>query len=134
MSVNGIRGASPPRRQIRQANSLTLLVRRAGARRSIRGPCNELRPQRFVLPPFRESKSPQVNLGIVVEEGHHLVQHIVIGRYDIEEILDDTYIIVYSAFIRRERYPRTNHTLHIIWDYLVYFIPNARMMATSITS
>lgn len=64
----------------------------------------------------------------------HFVKHVIVGRDDVKEILDDAHIIIDSSLVRRNSNPRTSHASHIIWNNLVDFVPNTSVMTTSVAS
>ena len=93
-----------------------------------------LLPQRFGFPTNRESKSCQVYLWKLAEQIVHFVKHVIVGRDDVKEILDDAHVIIDSSLVRRNSNPRTSHASHIIWNNLVDFVPNTSVMTTSVAS
>lgn len=64
----------------------------------------------------------------------HFVKHVIVGRDDVKEILDDAHVIIDSSLVRRNSNPRTSHASHIIWNNLVDFVPNTSVMTTSVAS
>ena len=55
-----------------------------------------LSPKWFVFPFLWEAKCIQIYLWIIRKKRLYLLEHIIVWRDDIQEILDDTYIIVYT--------------------------------------
>ncbi len=64
----------------------------------------------------------------------HFGKHIIVGRDNVKEILDDAHVIIDSTLVRRKCNPRTSHASHVIWNNLVDFVPNTGVVTTSIAS
>ena len=53
-------------------------------------------PKWFAFPSLWEAKCIQIYLRIIRKKRLYLLEQIIVWRDDIQEILDDTYIIVYT--------------------------------------
>ena len=90
-------------------------------------------PKRFVLPTCRESHDGGVDCGKIGKESVYFVEHVVVGRNDVNKILDDTYIEVYSKGICGQCNPRLEYTLWQGRHDGVLFVPNTGMMAATVS-
>ncbi len=93
----------------------------------------ELLPQGFTLPPTRETHGSNVNIRIFGKERINLRFHIILWRYDVQEIFNDTEVKVDSKTISRQCNPTARRTIGNHWANGVLLIPHAGMMATGIT-
>ena len=70
-----------------------------------------LLPQRFILPSTGEAHSGYVYIWEVSKKYINFTLHVVVGRDDIEEVLDDAKIEVDAKRICRQRNPTSCHTV-----------------------
>ena len=68
-------------------------------------------PKWFAFPSLWEAKCIQIYLWIIRKKRLYFLEHIIVWRDDIQEILDDTYIIVYTKWIRLKCNPWMSHLL-----------------------
>jgi len=68
-----------------------------------------LLPQRFALPSAREAHGGDVDGRVSGEKGIDLSLHVVVGRNDVEEILDDAKIEIDAEGIGRQCNPTACH-------------------------
>ena len=88
-------------------------------------------PQWFFLPvAWWEAQCAEVNFGIFCEESLHLVRHVISGRYDIEEVLDDAHVKIDSECIRGQVYPCAYNDVWHHGTQCVLLVPYTSMMAT----
>ena len=89
-----------------------------------------LLPQRFVFPTRRKTQGCFIYFWKRSKKSVHLVKHIVIWRYDVEEVLDDAHIKVHFQRICRQGNPRTWHSDWHGSTNREYPIPYTCMMTT----
>ena len=70
-----------------------------------------LLPQRFALPSAREAHGGDVDGRVGGEQGIDLRLHVVVGRNDVEEILDDAKVKVNAKRVRRQGDPTARHAV-----------------------
>ena len=68
-----------------------------------------LLPQRFALPSAREALGGDVDGRVSGEQGIDLSLHVVVGRNDVEEILDDAKAEIDFPLVDRNGNPRAAH-------------------------
>ena len=66
-----------------------------------------LLPQWFIFPTRRKTKGSFIYFWKRSKKSVHLIKHIVIWRYDVEEVLDDAHVKVHFQRIRLQGNPRT---------------------------
>jgi hypothetical protein len=72
---------------------------------------SRLLPQRLALPSAREAHGGDVNGRVSGEQGIDLRLHVVVGRNDVEEILDDAKIEIDAEGIGRQCNPTACHAV-----------------------
>ena len=70
-----------------------------------------LLPQRLALPSAREAHGGDVDGRVSGEQGIDLRLHVVVGRNDVEEILDDAKVKVNAKRVRRQGDPTARHAV-----------------------
>ncbi len=92
-----------------------------------------LLPQWFALPPTGHPHSCCINVREVCKQGINLCFHIVVGRNDVQEILDDAKVKIDAECICGQSYPTACHTVGKHWTDGVLLVPYTGMVATGIT-
>ena len=91
-----------------------------------------LLPQRFVLPSTGEAHGGCVDGWVVGKKRIDFGLHVVMGRNDVQEILDDAEVKVNSKRICWQIYPVSSHTVGKHRTYGILLVPNTSMVATGI--
>ena len=87
-------------------------------------PASGTLPKRFKLPPIGETERTKVNLRKVDKEPTELAGHIVFGRNNIQKILDDADVEIYTTRISQGN-PRTGDAYRQYRRYGIEFIPHS---------
>ena len=93
-----------------------------------------LLPQWFVLPAIGETHCCGINGWIIGKKRIYLGFHVVIGRNDVQEILDDAKVKVNTERICGQSYPIAHHAIRNHGADSVLLVPHTGMVATGITS
>ena len=98
-----------------------------------------LLPQRLALPSAREANGGDVDGRVSGEQGIDLSLHVVVGRNDVEEILDDAKIEIDAESIGRQCNPTARHAVGehrtdgvLEWDSVAHRIKITRPAHLSI--
>ena len=91
-----------------------------------------LLPQRFALPSAREAHGGDVDGRVSGEQSIDLRLHVVVGRNDVEEILDEAKIEIDAEGIGRQCNPTARHTVGKHRTDGVLLIPYTGMVATGV--
>ena len=91
-----------------------------------------LLPQRFALPSAREAHGGDVDGRVSDEQSIDLRFHVVVGRNDVEEILDDAKIEIDAEGIGRQCNPTACHAVGNHWSNGVLLVPYTGMVAAGI--
>ena len=91
-----------------------------------------LLPQWLALPSAREAHGDDVDGRVSGEQGIDLRLHIVVGRNDVEEILDDAKIEIDTEGIGRQCNPTARHAVGKHRTYGVLLVPYTGMVAAGV--
>ena len=107
-------------------------TKKANGEAPIIGTWRLLLPQWFTLPSTREAHSSYVYIWKASKKCIYLTLHVVVGRYDIEEILDDAKIEIDAKRICRQRNPTSCHTVGKHRTDGILFVPHTSMVTAGI--
>ena len=91
-----------------------------------------LLPQRLALPFAREAHGGDIDGRVSGEQGIDLRLHVVVGRNDVEEILDNAKVKIDAKRVRRQCNPTARHAIGNHWSDSVLLVPYASMVTARV--